>query len=173
MFFKQSDNFLTKECKDYINNIILSPNFPYYLEQYEPSVKEKFLNHVIVSRVEERNNRPYQNSFIYPEAIKIIECFFNKLNIKYSEIFRMCINLTYNNGSKGPVHQDHDFPHRQLLIYLNNADPKSKTVILNKSNKIVKEITPKKFRGICFENTPHYQYYPKKGERIVLITTFK
>jgi hypothetical protein len=89
----------------------------YYLEQYTPSVKEKFLNHVIVSRIEEREHKPYQNSFIYPEAIKIIECFFNKFNIKYSEIFRMCINLTYNNGNKGPTHQDHDFSHKQLLIY--------------------------------------------------------
>jgi len=51
MFFKQSDNFLTKECKDYINNFILSSDFPYYLEQYEPSVKEKFLNHVIDSMI--------------------------------------------------------------------------------------------------------------------------
>jgi hypothetical protein len=86
----------------------------------------------------------------------------------------MCINLTFNNGTKKcPIHQDHEYPHKQLIIYLNDADIDSKTIILDKKNKVLKKITPEKYKGVCFENLHHYMIYPKKGERVVLVTTFK
>ena len=176
MFYKESKNFLTKENKDFINNVILSDYFPFYRNFTKTTSTDNTicLSHVLLNRPEKRLEKNHINSIYYPECLKIIISFLNKFKIKHKEILRMSINYTYNNGKeKCPIHQDHSYPHKQVLIYLNNADPCSKTVILNKNNKIFKKITPQKNKGICFDNKPHYHFYPKKGERIILVATFK
>ena len=58
-----------------------------------------------------------------------------------------------------------DYP----VIYLNNS--LAKTVICS-NEKIVKKITPETGKGICFNNLPHYQEFPKSGIRLVLVATF-
>ena len=91
------------------------------------------------------------------------------------EILRIAVNLTYNNGEKcSPIHQDHHFPHNQLLVYLNTPiDKNAKTVIYDNNEKtILKKITPEKFKGVCFENKPHSLIHPTKGDRLVLVYTF-
>jgi hypothetical protein len=61
-----------------------------------------------------------------------------------------------------------------MLIYLNQPEDKeSKTVILDKmGKKILKEIKPEAYKVICFEDALHYMYFPKKGIRMIAITTF-
>jgi hypothetical protein len=176
MYFKESNDFLTIENKKFINEKILSNFFPFYRNFTLTSSKDKniFLSHVLLVRPEERINKNHINSSYFLETLKIILSFLDKFEIKHKEILRMSINYTYNNGvDKCPIHQDHKYSHKQIIIYLNDADPLSKTVILDEKNKILKEITPQKNKGICFDNKPHYHFYPKKGERIVLVTTFK
>ena len=175
MFYKESKNFLTKENINYIENVIFGDYFPYYLSK-KSTINDnyKVMLHTILMRPEESPSNGRINSPHYNDMFSIVKSFFDKFKIKYNEILRMSINLSFNNGYKEcPVHDDHPYPHKQLLIYLNNADPNSKTVLLNKKNKIIKKITPEKYKGVCFDNTPHYMYYPKKGERVVLVTTFK
>ena len=78
-----------------------------------------------------------------------------KIKLKIKKLFRVSINLSFNIGvKKSIVHQDHDFDHKQLIIYLNDCDKNSKTVILNKKNKIIKEITPEKYKGVVFDKLP-------------------
>ena len=176
MFYKESNDFLTDENKKFINEILLSNSFPFYrnFTLTSPEDKNIFLCHVLLVRPEERIYKDHINSLYFSETLKIILSFFNKFKIKHKEILRMSINYTYNNGvDKCPVHQDHEYPHKQIIIYLNDADSSSKTVILDKNDKILKEIIPQKNKGICFDNKPHYHFYPKKGERIILIATFK
>ena len=58
-----------------------------------------------------------------------------------AKIYRAAINLTVNNSvKKCPIHYDHNYEHKQILIYLNDSDKNAKTVILNKKNKKLKEI---------------------------------
>ena len=175
MFYKESKNFLTKENIDYIENVILSRHFPFYLSPRSTHKDNyKVMLHILLFRPEEKEEKDRINSPHYNNMLNLVKPFFNKFNIKPKNILRMCINFSYNNGAKkSPIHEDHTYPHKQLIIYLNDADPASKTVILNKKNKIIKKITPEKYKGICFENLPHYMIYPKKGERIILVTTFK
>ena len=178
-FYKESKKFLTKENINYIENVILNDTFPFYRVGYSVSKKDKcsMLFHLLLKRPEHKQEKSYEkriNSIHYENILKIVESFFKKFNIKYKEILRMSINFSYNNGCKKcDTHVDHEFPHKQLIIYLNDADPCSKTVILNKNKKVFKKITPEKYKGICFESLFHYHFYPKKGERIILITTFK
>ncbi len=48
--------------------------------------------------------------------------------------------MTFNFGvKKSIVHEDHNFDHKQLIIYLNDCDQNSKTILLNNKNKVIKE----------------------------------
>jgi len=38
---------------------------------------------------------------------------------------------------------------------------------------ILKEIEPKKFKGVYFESCPHYMIYPSQDIRVVLVYTFR
>ena len=106
--------------------------------------------------------------------IDIFESFMKKNNLEYKEIHRMAINFSYNNGHrKGEIHTDHEYPHKQVLICLNKPlDSDCDTVILDKDNKIIKKVKFEQYKGFVFESTPHYQLYPKKGIRLMLVTTY-
>ena len=61
----------------------------------------------------------------------MLNAFTNKNKIKYKEIFRISVNMTMNIGvERSSTHKDHEFPHKQLLIYLNDFEG-GETVILN------------------------------------------
>jgi hypothetical protein len=169
MYFKESNNFLTKENISFIKETILKDNFPYYrAPDCTVGDKTSFLYHCLLKRPEERQNKEDINSNYYLSCLELVESFFKKTKIKHKEILRMSVNFTFNNGvEKCPTHQDHKYPHKQLIIYLNDADPLSKTVMLDKKNKPWKEITPEKYKGICFDNLNHYHFYPKSFQRLV------
>ena len=124
--------------------------------------------------------------------------FCNNNQIICTEVIRAAINLTYNNGQeKCFPHVVHPEYHKQLIIYLNDPPEKeSHTVIMDKDTSLckngsdgilfpdedphldeekhqLKRIVPEKYKGVCFENLPHYQVYPKFGDRIVCVFTFK
>jgi hypothetical protein len=176
MFYKESYNFLNSEDINFIENVVLNNNFPFY--QLKHTVSDNYqdsLTHTILKRPEDSINRivsPY-----FTQTLNIIKSFFNSINIKGEiKLLRLAINFTYNNGyEKCEIHQDHPYDHTQLIIYLNDPlDKESKTVILDKDHKtILKEITPEKYKGVWFEGLPHTLFFPKKGNRIILIATFE
>jgi hypothetical protein len=175
MFYKQHKNFLSKNDKKFIENIILDKMFPFY--HYPHSCindNKSFLIHIILRRPEDRKQGENYNSDFAPAILNILNSFFKKAKIKPKELLRIAVNYTYPNGQeKCDLHTDHnDIPYKQVIIYLNDClDKESKTVILDK-NKVVKSISPEKYKGIAFGNNPHYHYYPKVGFRIVLICTY-
>ena len=64
-----------------------------------------------------------------------------------------------------PVHVDHEFPHKNLLIYL--TDPQGGTTIVEG-----KEYLAKEYDVILFDGKPHCARPPSKDIRIVLVFTF-
>ena len=175
MFLKEDENFLSDNDKSYIDSNILSNNFPWYIQtttvKGEKNLK-KYFSHYVLRRPEERKKDEVFNSPQSEFCVNILNSFCNKHKIKVNKILRICFNLTYNNGyKKCDVHEDHNYNHKQLLIYLNNCEKESYTVVIDDDKKI--KINPKKFKGVCFDKKPHYHYYPKKEIRIVLIITFR
>jgi hypothetical protein len=172
MMIKECKDFLSNNSKSNIDSIITNLNFPYYMSSsHNKNLEYPYLSHIILKRPEERENEnfnsPYANLFL-----NILNEFENKNKIKVNQLLRIAINLTFNFGKeKSFTHEDHEFKHRQLIVYLNDCDKDSKTVILNK-NKIIKKITPEKFKGVLFDSYPHYMIYPKKGYRIIAVYTF-
>ena len=95
---------------------------------------------------------------------------YNDLHINY--FLRINANITHNYGSgiACSPHYDHDFPHKNLLIYLNQAS--GPTVVINNENKTEEYFHPKEDAIITFEGK-HYHYQPNVGERrIVLVATY-
>ena len=173
------DDWLSNELKQLINtDILLNDNFPFYF--YSSSIKDgksdAFLSHVILRRPEERDWKDQWNSSYKETLIFIFSEFCKKHKIVNPDMLRCSVNFTYPNGhTKMETHEDHPYPHKQLIVYLNNPlDKKSCTVLMDKKEKkITNKIEPKQWRGVCFDSVPHYQFYPTKGHRIIIIYTFK
>lgn len=173
----EDDGFLKQDQMDFVNNIVLQPFFPYFYTPHTVDIGDNLgtLNHILIRRPEDRKpDEPIHNSDYTQKFVEIFDTFCKKNNIKYKEILRACVNLTFWNGlDKCEIHRDHNYKHKQLLIYLNQPlDRNSYTVILDESGKKIKMVKPKQFRGVCWDGNDHYHHFPKEGARIVAIYTF-
>ena len=174
MFFVEDKNFLNEKQIKHINDNILNVHIPWFFQKNTVKSKKQkpYLSHTVLRRPEERKKGEEFNSIEASFCIDVLNSFCKKNNIKYKELLRIAFNLSYNNGfEKCDVHKDHDYDHKQLIVYLNNCDKQSYTVIKNNKKEI--KIKPERFKGVCFENKPHYHYFPKEGTRVILIITFK
>jgi|TARA_R100000455_G_C6251234_1_gene107886 hypothetical protein len=178
MFFIEDKSFLNNKDIDYINkNIIYNNNFPMFLQHNAVAGDNNyFFCHTVIHRYEQRGEEePEHNSFLGPFFSDLLKNFCKKHKIKYDKILRCAINTTFKNKlTHSNIHTDHLIPHKQLIIYLNDVEDKdSKTVILDKNKKTkLKVIQPELFKIICFEDRPHYMYFPKYGIRMIAILTF-
>tara|TARA_B100001939_G_scaffold342269_1_gene353165 strand:- start:109 stop:639 length:531 start_codon:yes stop_codon:yes gene_type:complete len=175
MIFIEDKNFLNKEQKLFINSFFKKQPFAFYYQ--EDSVEgdnRSVLIHHLISRKKYRDNLPYKMSDFTDSFVDIFNAFMKNNKLEYNEIHRMAVNFSYNNGQrKGQVHTDHEYPHKQVLICLNEPlDLDCGTVILDQKNKVVREVKFEQYKGFMFESTPHYQLYPRKGIRIMLVTTY-
>ena len=170
------NNFLSDRSINFIENWILTNKCPFYVQSVmHNNDKTKNLTHIVLPRIEERQKEDKQHIY-HSYFVDILFDFCLKHDVKFDEILRISINVTYYNGvsDKSPIHLDHEFEHNQLLVYLNDPlDKKSKTVILDDNNNVYREIYPEKYKGIMFPKMPHYVVYPKLGERYILVFTFR
>jgi|TARA_R100001460_G_scaffold5058_2_gene14083 hypothetical protein len=160
-----------------INNLILEEKISFTFKNNSTPrfvKKDFYFEHCIIERKETAINENRNKSIYIENFLRVFVHIFSKFKIKKAEIYRAAINLTVNNSvKKCSIHYDHYYEHKQILIYLNDCDENAKTVLLNKNNKKLKEITPKKNKGVLFDYLPHYHYFPKTGYRLVMVITFK
>jgi hypothetical protein len=164
----EDKNFLSSIEKHYINTeIINNDSFPFYWNENQVNNDNlPFLFHLIKSR---NNDLINSNTFYFFE--QILNNFCKKYNIKYNKILRACINLTFlNKKNIGTIHKDHEFPHKQLIIYLNNSD--GNTYLYDENKKLVKKIIYKQYKIICFDNCFHAAGFPKSKRRLICVITF-
>ena len=174
--FKTYKNAISKINLSTIDKIIEDKEIPFYLtiKSALGNKTDPTFEHCVVKVKELRNNSEEINSGFYPLFKDIFDNFCFNNNIKYSEIYRCSLNLTFNineENNRCPIHVDHDYPHKVLLMYLNNCDPESKTVYID-NNKKEHVVIPERNKATLCDGYSHYHYYPKHGYRIVLIYTF-
>jgi hypothetical protein len=163
------DKFLFDEKeKEYIDELIINNYFPYY---YQSTAVDDdhypFLCHTLKFTDKDANHSSQTEKFI-----EILDKFCKKHEIYYDTVYRVAINLTFNNGYKhSKIHCDHKFEHKQLIIYLNEPKDKESQTIIVDNNKEIK-VVPEKYKAICFGRVPHYHYTPRFGERVVAVFTF-
>lgn len=125
-----------------------------------------FLSHCVV-------RRPMETGYLYPvvESEISAKCNyvigeiiqFNNLNVNC--VLRINCNLTFPCGKnkRTPSHTDHEFPHKNLLVYLNETDGDT---VCGKDR-----YTPKEDSVILFEGN-HHHFLPTKNKRVVIVVTF-
>jgi hypothetical protein len=163
-------NILNKEQKTFLNDIFKYEQTPFYLATY--AVKENDQGYHFVHHAIHRNNLNVDNSDLAQPLRKLLFELSPKLKINFTKIYRCALNITFYNGfvDRCLTHQDHPFNHKQILIYLNDSD--GETVILDKKNKKeVKKINPETYKILVMDNRNHYQFFPTKGIRKVLVYT--
>ncbi len=175
--FITKDNFLSKDSINFINNTVLGSSFPYYYNAHtihDPPDNNAYMGHDILKRPEERLQGENFNSDYGKQFINMLREFVNASNISITDIFRISVNITFAGlTNECPIHIDHPYAHNQLIIYLNDCDAQSNTIVLSEDkSKILHTIEPKKFMGACFSSAPHYMIFPKKGSRAVAVFTF-
>lgn len=168
------DDFLDNELKNEIENSIERLPF-FYMKDSVKNDDNAYMCHPALYRKEER----YEGEGWLSEKTELFKTIFDKFckknKIKYDEILRCTVNLTYaSNSEKSPIHRDHKYPHSQLLVYLNSPKDENCELLIYEDDEktITNTIKPKKFLGVCFEDKPHAIKYPKYGDRIALVYTF-
>ena len=176
VFFKEKQNFLTKENNKFIKDILFSKSFPFFFQEgTTPDTPEDVVfTHVVLKRLEETKDLKdpiNTNDIVYSNTLDVLNNFCKTIGEKPNFYTRIAYNITIPNKNKTcGIHVDHVYYHKQILIYLN--DSSGNTFIVDKKNKVIKEIPYELGKGVCFENLRHYQEYPKFGARIVLVATF-
>ena len=180
MYLKEAKNFLSKDNINFIENVILTNKFPFYLENKileKQKTNDAWFSHRVLERLE--NNKDITKALctsqeIYNQTLDILYNFCNKIKEKPNFFLRINYNLSFNNGNKeSRVHIDHKYYHKQIIIYLNDFDKKAGTHIYDDSeSKIIKTLIPEKYKGFCFENLSHEAIHPDKHFRVVLTATF-
>ena len=175
--FITNNNFLSKDSLNFIQQTVLSNSFPYYYSPntiHNPPDNNAYMSHDVLRRPEERAKGEMFNSTYGEQFLRILKEFADATNIEVKDVYRISVNITFAGITEScPTHTDHPYPHKQLLIYLNDCDPKAETVVLSEDkSRVLHNISPEKYKGVCFGSSPHYMMFPKKGARIVAVFTF-
>jgi len=186
--FIEKENVLPQGDIENIERIVKDYNFPWF---YRPSTLNNFPynSHALL------DPNIGKNSPHYDYFKKIFDRLCERSNIKVNKILRMNINMSFYNSAKhADLHVDHDFPHKVMILYLNNAS--GNTLIFNEtfkekkqpqidyeSNwyKIQKEhtlkhtIVPKKNKVAFFDGINYHaqEFCKPNEERIIFICTFQ
>lgn len=180
---KKINNPKTKEYL-LMKQEIFTPNFSWYWNSESVPKDPKnnslehisipFLSHGIIVRPKDDSEYsifPKINSQYSDIFNVILDQIFDCNQIDFNCVLRINVNLTIPlvGVEKTRSHVDHNFPHKNLLIYLNNSD--GDTILCDDEEKVLDTSSPIEDKVILFEGK-HYHYLPSKGRRIVIVCTF-
>jgi hypothetical protein len=151
--------------KNFLNKSCLSEKKDYF----------SFFSHKILMRPEEvKKGHTRENSPLHHYCVNLFNTISKRFKFEYKQLLRIAINFTFNNGMKEcPIHIDHPYFHKQLLIYLHADDKNSSTLFYDKDEKkVIRKIRPEPNTGVISHTHPHSHLTPQKGYRIVLVYTF-
>jgi len=160
------DNLLKPEETMILCNNFLNKDCPYYLRIGQTIVDDRVnFTHTLQDRRDQEIT-----SDKYYDVIKIVTRLCKTMNIKLKKTLRASANLTFpQSPSRGAIHVDHPFDHKQIIIYLTDGGA---THIFNDKNKVIKKIASKKARVLCFDKQSHAVVHPKKHARVIVVVTF-
>ena len=156
---------------------ILGPDFPWHWhekaynddEVTEGRCNFGFLSHVILERPGHTYLTPKINSEYFEAAHDLFVQICEVNNIKPQVLYRINANFTAQFDALticeyGPDHTDHDFPHKNMLVYL--TPTRSGLTKVGDDNYSGSEDGIIMFEGI------HAHMCPMSSRRIVLVYTF-
>lgn len=162
------DNPLTSDYID-LKNFILSIDFPWFrLPNTTLNIKDdgiSFFTHTFLERPEANIGYSRANSPYIDGCLKVLHQIVSYNDVEFNYFIRASVNLVSPCPTvKSTVeHCDHQFLHKNILIYLSETD--GDTVVDGEN------FSPQEDCGIIFTGK-HYHYTPTDKERIVLVGTF-
>ena len=162
-----------KEEAELIDFAINSAEFPWYFQE-STDKKYMFFGHSFLKRNNDVHGAEGQiNSQYYPAFVNIFLKICKENNVKVNSILRGALNATsYLPDKYGNIHIDHDFPHNNFILYLNNFTG-APTYIFNENKELIKTTAVGKNKAVFFSGEPHAQGFCAPHEhRFVLVFTF-
>ena len=162
------DNPLTSDYID-LKNFILSIDFPWFrLPNTTLNIKDdgiSFFTHTFLERPESNIGYSRANSPYIDGCLKVLHQIVSFNDVEFNYFIRASVNLVSPclTVKKTLEHCDHQFPHKNILIYLSETD--GDTVVDGEN------FSPQEDCGIIFTGK-HYHYTPTDKDRIVLVGTF-
>ena len=100
----QDDDFLLEEHKQFINDTLLSDNFPFFYNEWK---NLSYMGHNVVLR------NGLRNSDYYEDFMSMLYAFTTKHDIQVNRILRCSLNMTFPlfEGTS-PIHKDHEEEHK-------------------------------------------------------------
>lgn len=183
MILKKATVGLGAYYKEFIKTQILSTDFPWFRAPYQtenpidPRVESKvvnapFFSHVLMRRSETQGLEGPTNSQYFHHFRKIFLEWCEHNDIKVNTIYRACVNLTLHTDGEFTVpHKDHDFPHYNWIMYLN--DSSAHTLLFDENLEIVERIKPEENTCVLFDGCTHAHELPSGlDQRVVVVFTF-
>ena len=170
------EDFLFQEELEFIDREINSSIIPWHWNSASVTEKFPFFEHVIVPREENETDDMRVVSPLYEFFTTIQKRFCTVCEIPMEKIYRQCINLTFPSDGEeySEPHTDHEFVHKNMIIYLNDGYEMGETILYNNDLTIGKKIEPKKGKVICFDGSiDHGVRWIPRGRRIIFVSTWK
>jgi hypothetical protein len=163
---------LTEEQQSFLS-VVCSSNFPWFFQ--ESSEGFSTFSHTLMNRNKEVVQKPGDiNSEYYSISESIFLKFCRENNIHVNGILRAAFNNTYHYPVlHDNIHVDHTgFEHNNFIFYVNTFN-NGYTYLFDYENKLTKQITPVKHKGVVFNGVPHAQGFCDPFQnRIVMVFTF-
>lgn len=161
----------TEEQNELIDKL-LSNYFPLYYGETTKNY-EGFCHSFLIRNENYNDSEGVVNSNYWEPIHKLFKEICAKHGIEHKVIYRACLNVTtYDKNKMGDLHVDHNFPHKNFVLYLNNFSDGS-TYIQDDETKEIIEAKAEKFKFVIFGGHMHAQGFCGSGERrVVLVVTF-
>ena len=171
----------TPDTGDYtgLKELILGPHFGWshnakatpYMENSRSYQDLSFYSHAFLHGPSPRHGLYSKaNSEYLPNVETVIGQIFELNNVKMNVVYRINANAVHPvEGNVLTVpHTDHEFPHKNMLIYLTNTG--GDTIVFDDAGK-KHHFTPVEDDIVTFEGL-HCMVPPKKGRRVVIVVTY-
>ena len=171
----------TPDTGDYtgLKELILGPHFGWshnakatpYMENTRSYQDLSFYSHAFLHGPSPRHGLYSKaNSEYLPNVETVIGQIFELNNVKMNVVYRINANAVHPvEGNVLTVpHTDHEFPHKNMLIYLTNTG--GDTIVFDDAGK-KHHFTPVEDDIVTFEGL-HCMVPPRQGRRVVIVVTY-
>ncbi len=159
-----------------LKKTILSNEFPwFYVDRIVKNADKRddnptWYSHGVLTRPVQGTRYPKESSPYLPQISEVLEEIFVHNNINTQCIYRININAVHppvTTTYSTVQHVDHDFPHKNLIIYLTDAGGDT---LLYQDDNIINH-TPSEDDIISFSGLHSYNL-PTTTRRVVLVCTY-
>ena len=169
---------LSEEQEDFIEWVVNEVDFPLYsfFSTHSHGNINPVFGHILRTRIDDENSDEWgaSNSDFTHKFDNIFMDFCKEYDIKCNRILRSAVNFTTHQPSDSEyfIHRDHNFPHKNFLMYLNEWTGGG-TQFFDDEKKLIKTVGPQKYKAIVSDGELHTQEYCDPHQiRVVLVVTF-